>query len=73
MTLKSSQHHVEMRWEERSENWDIPNARNFCFDFDFCSWILLWLWCAGVALAQAISAISSLCALHAGLDGSEAK
>ncbi|WP_126259847.1 hypothetical protein [Bradyrhizobium sp. LVM 105] len=51
------------------QTWDIPNVGCFGFGFDFRSGLWLRLWCKGMALAEAIGAISSLRALYAGLDG----
>jgi hypothetical protein len=49
------------------------NDTNFGFDFNLCSGLLLRLWRAGVAVSQAIGAISSLRALYTELTGSRPK
>ncbi|TQF33437.1 hypothetical protein UNPA324_30740 [Bradyrhizobium sp. UNPA324] len=53
------------------QTWDIPNVGCFGLDFDFRSGLWLRLWCKGMALAEAIGAISSLRALYPGLDGDQ--
>ena len=51
------------------QTWDIPNDGSLGLGFDFRGGLWLRLWCEGVALAEAIGAISSLRALYPRLDG----
>lgn len=55
------------------KNGNIPDVGNFGFGVDLRSGLLLRLWRAGVALAQAIGTISSLCPLYARRHGSWSK